>query len=131
MGGVGTSGAGGTGLRARKGLATREALSWAALRLAAERGLERVRVDEIAAAAGVSTRTYNNYFASKEEAICALVVERARRVGAALRARPADEPLGQAIVRAVVEEYAGDAEPDKDEAVRMRLVITAPALRGE
>jgi AcrR family transcriptional regulator len=128
---VGTSGAGGTGLRARKKLATREALSWAALRLVAERGLERVRVDEIAAAAGVSPRTYNNYFASKEEAICALVVERARRVGAALRARPADEPLGQAIVRAVVEEYAGDAEPDKDEAVRMRLVITSPALRGE
>lgn len=31
----------------------------------------------------------------------------------------------------MVEEYAGDAEPDKDEAVRMRLVITSPALRGE
>jgi AcrR family transcriptional regulator len=131
LGGVGTTRAVGTGLRARKKLATREALSWAALRLAAERGLERVRVDEIAAAAGVSPRTYNNYFASKEEAICALVVERARRVGAALRARPADEPLGRAIVQAVVAEYAGDAEPDKDEAVRMRLVITAPALRGE
>jgi AcrR family transcriptional regulator len=120
-----------TGLRARKKLATREALSWAALRLAAEQGLERVRVDDIAAAAGVSPRTYNNYFSSKEEAICAVVVERAKRVGVALRERPAAEPLGQAIVHAMVEEYAGDAEPEKDEAVRMRLVFTTPALRGE
>src|SRR5262245_17315088 len=132
MGGVGTSGAGGTGLRARKRLATREALSWAALRLAAERGLEQVRVDEIAAAAGVSTRTYNNYFSSKEEAVCAPVVERAKRVGAALRARPAEEPLGEAIVRAIVEEYAGGAaEPEKAEAMGMRLVLIAPALHGE
>src|SRR5262245_66376689 len=99
MGFVGTPEADGAGLRVRKKVATREALSWAALRLAAERGLDRVRVDEIAAAAGVSPRTYNNYFSSKEEAICALVVERAKRVGAALRARPADEPLGEAIVR--------------------------------
>jgi pyruvate/2-oxoglutarate dehydrogenase complex dihydrolipoamide acyltransferase (E2) component len=60
------------GLRERKKEATREALSMAALRLALERGIANVRVGDIAAAAGVSPRTYNNYFSNREQAICAL-----------------------------------------------------------
>jgi len=72
------------GLRERKKLKTREALGWAAMRLAAERGLEHVRVEDIATLAGVSPRTFNNYFSSREEAICAVAGERAKRVGLAL-----------------------------------------------
>jgi hypothetical protein len=60
------------GLRERKKIATRQALGLAAMRLAIERGLDNVLVEDIAEAAGVSTRTFNNYFASKYEAICAL-----------------------------------------------------------
>jgi AcrR family transcriptional regulator len=116
------------GLRERKKLATREALSLAAVRLALERGLEKVRVDDIAAAAGVSPRTYNNYFSSREEAICAVAAERARRVGEGLRSRPADEPLGEAIIRTMVDRYAGMGEPDKD---MIRLIVSSRALRGE
>ena len=74
------------GMRERKKLATREALSAAALRLALEHGPENVRVDDIAEAAGVSPRTYNNYFSSREQAIMvALAAERgcASRSGAA------------------------------------------------
>jgi AcrR family transcriptional regulator len=115
------------GLRERKKLATREALSLAAVRLALERGLENVRVDDIAAAAGVSPRTYNNYFSSREEAICAAAAERARQLGAALRARPPDEPLGEAIILAVGGGYA-HGEPDKN---MIRLIVSTPALRGE
>src|SRR5271169_6612944 len=84
------------GLRARKKIATRNALGIAAMRLAAERGLDNVLVEDIAEAAGVSARTFNNYFASKYEAICALAFDRAIRIGAALRDRPADEPLWDA-----------------------------------
>jgi len=43
----------------------------AALRLAVERGLENVTVEDITAEAGVSLRTFGNYFSSKYEAICA------------------------------------------------------------
>ncbi|HEY2669772.1 MAG TPA: TetR/AcrR family transcriptional regulator [Rugosimonospora sp.] len=116
------------GLRARKKLATRDALSSAALRLALERGPENVRVDDIAAEAGVSARTYNNYFSSREEAICvALTADRALRVGAALRAQPADKPLAAAIVDAMVSQYCL-GEPDQK---TICLLFSTPALRNE
>src|SRR3546814_13306955 len=56
-------------LRSRKKLATYRALAHAARELTAERGLEAVTVDDIAAAADVSPRTFFNYFSSKEQAI--------------------------------------------------------------
>ncbi|WP_020674120.1 TetR/AcrR family transcriptional regulator [Amycolatopsis nigrescens] len=117
------------GLRERKKVATREALSAAALRLAMERGPENVRVDDIAEAAGVSPRTYNNYFSSREQAIVAAVAaERALRISAALRARPEDEPLAEAVVEAVIAQYTGDDEPGGD---ALMLITSAPGLRTE
>ena len=116
-------------MRARKKLATREALSAAALRLALEHGPQNVRVDDIAEAAGVSPRTYNNYFSSREQAIVvALAAERGHGVAAALRERPADEPLEHAVVGALVEQYSDDGEPDRD---ALALITSAPALQAE
>jgi AcrR family transcriptional regulator len=57
------------GLRERKKLDTRAALASAALRLAVEHGLSAVTVEQIAAAAGVSYRTFFNHFSAKEEAL--------------------------------------------------------------
>ncbi|WP_158886835.1 TetR/AcrR family transcriptional regulator [Amycolatopsis anabasis] len=117
------------GLRERKKIATREALSAAALRLALERGPENVRVDDIAEAAGVSPRTYNNYFSSREQAIVAAVLaERALRIGAALRARPVGEPLAEAVIEALVEQYGADGEPPGD---LLTLITSSPGLRAE
>jgi AcrR family transcriptional regulator len=120
------------GLRERKKLATRRAIGIAAMRLAVERGLENVLVEEIAAAAEVSARTFSNYFGSKYEAICALAMDRGRQAGAALRERPADEPLGEAITHAVLQQYAAaEQAPGKDWIDGVRLVIQSPALQGE
>ena len=57
------------GLRERKKQATRQALHDAALRLTLERGPEHLTVEDISAAAGVSPRTFFNYFSGKDQAI--------------------------------------------------------------
>jgi AcrR family transcriptional regulator len=120
------------GLRARKKLATRRAISIAAMRLAVQRGLDNVHVEEIAAEAGVSARTFSNYYAGKYEAICALAMDRGRQTGAALLARPPGEPLGEAITCAVLEQYAAaEHAPDKEWIEGLRLVVRSPALQGE
>jgi AcrR family transcriptional regulator len=121
-----------SGLRERKKVATRQALGEAAMRLAVERGLDKVLVDDIADAAGVSARTFNNYFASKYEAICALQQARAMRIGDELRARPPGEPLWESVTQAVLSQYGpADRAPDKDWIAGVRLVVTTPALVGE
>ena len=79
------------GLRERKKAETRDALASAALRLADELGPDRVTVDEIAAAAGVSPRTFFNYFASKEDAIVGSTESSTSRVVQELASRPVGE----------------------------------------
>ncbi|MFI6345124.1 TetR/AcrR family transcriptional regulator [Streptomyces sp. NPDC050560] len=125
------------GLRERKKAETRTALSWAAIRLAVERGYAEVRVEDIAEAAGVSPRTFNNYFSSKAEAIVARNTDRVRGIAAALREHPA-EPLWDAITRAVTTHFAPDAEsaahplPDAEQwTAGVRLMLAEPAVQGE
>ncbi|SHF86849.1 acyl-CoA-like ligand-binding transcription factor [Streptoalloteichus hindustanus] len=125
------------GLRERKKRETRVALSWAAVRLAVERGLDNVRSEDIAAEVGVSPRTFNNYFSSKAEAIAARHLDRARLIAAELRARPASEPLWEAITTAALTQFAfgreaaGAAPPDQAWTAGVRLMISEPALQGE
>src|SRR6516164_9877825 len=95
---VSTSAAMEVGLRERKRRETRAALSLAALRLCVQRGWEDVTVDDIAAAANVSPRTFRNYFSTKAEALAAGHLERMLRIADELRARPAGEPLWTAII---------------------------------
>ncbi|QFY09519.1 TetR family transcriptional regulator [Nonomuraea phyllanthi] len=115
------------GLRERKKQATRVALREAALRLALERGPDDVRVDDIAEAAGVSPRTYNNYFSSREQAIVAAVTaEREARVAAAVTARPAGTDLAEAVIDAIVEHYTDPGEHGRD---ALLMITTRPALR--
>ena len=56
----------------------------------------------------------------------------ARRIGADLLARPADEPLWEALVQAVMVYYeGGDDARDGEWLAGLKLVQTAPATRGE
>ncbi len=75
--------------------------------------------EAIADLAGVSLRTFNNYFSGKYEALAYRQTERLCRSIAVLRARPADEPLWTSITEAVLaplEDDMGeaDSEPEQD-----------------
>jgi AcrR family transcriptional regulator len=125
-----------SGLRERKKQATRAALSWAALRLAVERGVENVLVEDIAAEAGVSPRTFNNYFSSKYEAIIWRALDRAIQIGDLLRARPPEEPLWDAITHASLAVYGGGDETETVKAGQdwrdgALLMMSTPAMFAE
>lgn len=119
------------GLRERKKQQTREALSLAALRLCVERGLENVRVEDIAAEVNVSPRTFANYFPSKYAAIAGRQVDRVARAADALRERPASESLWEAVVRAVPPLYGEeDGAPSREWLDGVRKLLGHPAVHG-
>ncbi|ODR18749.1 TetR/AcrR family transcriptional regulator [Mycolicibacterium porcinum] len=126
------------GLRERKKLDTRRALSDAALNLAFERGLENVTREDIANLAGVSLRTFTNYFAGKYEALAYRQQERLRRSIDMLRARPVDEPLWTAIAESVVKPLDDDMSdvygaenvlPTREQLVEVRKLLMIPEIR--
>lgn len=63
-------------LRESKRRATATALAQAAFDLALQRGVDGFTIDEVAARAGYSRRTFANYYSGKEDAIVAVAVER-------------------------------------------------------
>src|SRR5215472_9233179 len=95
------------GLRERKKRETRAAISHAAIRLCARRGWDHVTIADIADEANVSERTFRNYFANRAEAVAATHLERVLRTVDELRARPADEPIWDAVTVAVAAQYDG------------------------
>src|SRR5690606_16314348 len=109
------------GLRERKKAATRQAVHEAALRLTVEHGFDKVTIEAIADAAGISRRTFSNYFAGKEDALLYGEEERIRELVQGVRDRPA---LRNAR-RAPAHRYG---HPDPEWAVRSRLAKRHPSL---
>jgi AcrR family transcriptional regulator len=113
---------------------TRLDLALAAFELARQHGLAAVRVPQIAAATGVSTRTFNNYFPSKEAAIAWPATLRGGLLAAGLAARPAAEPLADALAEAAASMYQHDEmdglPPGWLHDFRA-MVAVEPALHGE
>ena len=118
------------GLRERKKKRTRRLLADVALDLFETRGFDNTTVDDIAAAADVSPRTFFRYFAAKDEAVFDLAADIVQHFRVLLASRPADEPLLESldqIGRALLTHDLVD-----DERVRrlLTLVHREPALRG-
>ena len=117
-----------SGLRERKKTATRLALHEAALRLVAERGLDGVSVDDIAARADVSPRTFFNYFATKDDAVVGLDPAGPALQAAAFAARPAGESAVEAMRAVALEQASTMAEDPQLWPLRLEVVETNPAL---
>jgi AcrR family transcriptional regulator len=116
------------GLRERKKRETRLAIHRAALDLVEESGFDAVTTDQIAARAGVSPRTFFNYFPTKEGAVLGATPADLEEMRVWLGARPADEPILQSI-RAIVQSRLSPSSYDPElRAQRRRVLLGEPAL---
>lgn len=105
-------------------------LSEAALQLLALKGYDAVTIDEIAATAGVSKRTFFRYFASKEDVVVQFLADLGTGMRTTLVSRPAGEPPSVALRHAVWASMAVCAD-HSDRALRVvRLILRTPALRA-
>jgi AcrR family transcriptional regulator len=89
------------GLRERKKLETRLALARAAMRLFEERGYSATSIDDIAAAANVSRRTFFRYFASKDEVLIVDPGGKLEALHVALAEGPSEESTIEALRRGI------------------------------
>ncbi len=123
------------GLRERKKQRTRAMLLDAAIELCQRQGFERTTVDQIAAIADVSPRTFSRYFATKEAIAFALIDEALDIAAVELAAQPADINHLEAMHRAYLGmcNNAKNAGPGGLSAHRllgsMRIIMTSPTLR--
>ncbi|MBF4136863.1 TetR/AcrR family transcriptional regulator [Streptomyces albidoflavus] len=119
------------GLRERKKAATRQAVHEAAMRLTRAHGLDHVTVEAIADAAGISRRTFSNYFAGKEDALLYGKEQYIQRLLDAVRDRPAEESNWQALRAATQVLRDPRLDPPRREwAQQTRLAMSHPSLLG-
>jgi AcrR family transcriptional regulator len=120
----------GYGLRERHRLRTEAALEHAALRLFAERGFDVVTVDDIAARADVSRRTFFRYFASKEDVLLSDHPRRLAHLRRALAGRPENEPALTALRQAILSMTGGYEEERQRLLDRARIMAQTPSLHA-
>ena len=117
-------------LRDRRKRRTAEAIVAAALELFAERGFERTTIEQIAAAADISRRTFFRYFADKEELFFA---EDERLLGVlheTLDGAPDGEPVLELARRATRALAAHSVADPERRLARERLIAATPALQA-
>ena len=118
------------GLRERRRRQTSADIRGAAVRLVRERGFDKVTIEEICAEAGISVRTFFNYFPNKESAIAygpsdipPELVEEFVAAGSG----PYSVVLDELITLAA--HHLRDMPPDRDQAETMlELAKTTPAM---
>ena len=116
-------------LRERTRRAVRAEITDTALRLFAEQGFDATTVDQIAAAAGISRRSFFHYFGSKEDVVLGDLEALGLRVREALEARPATETSWEALREA----FKSLQGPDTDAASELQIAgmyADAPSLRA-
>ncbi|MGW1466423.1 acyl-CoA-like ligand-binding transcription factor [Streptomyces sp. NPDC002308] len=116
------------GLRERKKEATRQAVHEATLRLTVEHGFDHVTVEAVADAAGISRRTFSNYFTNKEDALLYGEERQIRALVRLVRDRPAGEPAWTALRGAMLQFTDRRPPLNREWAVHTRLALRHPSL---
>jgi mycofactocin system transcriptional regulator len=101
-----------------------------ALRLFTENGFDETTIEQIAAEAGVSERTFFRYFSSKASVLWSEFDTEVGLIRAALARVPDDVPMMDAIRTAVVSVNHYRAEDVPELRMRYNLIGTVPALQA-
>ena len=118
-------------LRERKKVATRAALSHAAWSAMLSDGLDSVSPESVAAAVGVSSRTFRNYFAGVEEAIVDELAQRYLTLADQVGDRPPGAPVWESLMQglpAALPAIMGDRD---DFAVLLQAVNDRPTMLAQ
>lgn len=109
----------------------RDEIGRVAMRLFAEHGFDNVTVDDVAAAAGTSPRTFFRYFPTKDEIVLDYERKLQVRLVEALHDRPSDEGPVEALRKAYIQ--TSHVEPaDRGRVLQLgRVLDGAPALRAQ
>jgi AcrR family transcriptional regulator len=117
------------GRRARKKLATRDALRDAAVELMADRSFASVTVEEICERADVAPSTFFRHFPTKEDVVLADLADRVEDIIAAVDAIPLGVEPGEFVVMAAAT-WAASRLPAERLRAEAQLLIREPALQA-
>jgi AcrR family transcriptional regulator len=117
------------GLRERTRNMVRAELAQAALELFVEQGFEATTIEQIAAATGLSRRSFHRYFASKEDVFGQWFVETGQQLAAALAARPTEERPWFALRRSFDDLVQWMSERPQSLPIT-RMILNTPALHA-
>jgi AcrR family transcriptional regulator len=121
------------GLRERKRQQTRQQLISSAMRLFEQKGYEQTTVAEIAFGAGVSTKTFFNYFASKDEVLFPHLTRRVDAAVELIERRGPDDQMADVLVAAMQHMLADALTEEVDgglAAVRLPMIMSVPAVQA-
>ncbi|MCX4090823.1 mycofactocin system transcriptional regulator [Nocardia sp. alder85J] len=116
------------GPRGRPRRTSNRNLELIALRLFAEQGFEETTVDQIATAAGVSTRTFFRYFESKAAVLLNEFDQEVQTIRTLLAESPPDLPVMASVHRAVLTANSYSAEDVPELRARVGLLGSVPEL---
>ncbi len=118
-------------LRTRNRDRNRKEVADVAIALFLERGFDDVTVDEIAAAAGISRRTFFRYFESKEGVVLPYEEERLQILRGVLARRPPGESIFVGLRRALLTIVAHETVAERAEMLaRLRIIMEHPSLHA-
>jgi AcrR family transcriptional regulator len=118
------------GLRERRRRQTSADIRGAVVRLAQQRGWDKVTIEDICVEAGISTRTFFNYFPNKESAIAYGPSDLPAELAAEfVAAGPAPYSVVLAELITLAAHHLRDLPPEREQAVCMLdLAKTTPAV---
>ena len=107
-----------------------EAIEKVALELFRERGFEETPVEDIAAAAGISRRTFFRYFGSKNDILFGNFELLLQDLEEWLASVPDDRPMFDVIADATMQFNRVHSDGSAAHRERMELILHTPALRA-